>query len=183
MRHLLILPLLLAACGTPAARYQITEAPAPETRRLAVGSVEVRDVSLPAYAEASEILVEDADGALREIDGAIWADTPSRAVTLALADHLGRGSNARVATEPWPLETPADARVEVRIAQMVARADGTFGLSGNYALTSFDGLIRDRIERFDIAIPLASAAPRDIATATSAAVRALADDILARLAR
>ncbi|MDU8913326.1 PqiC family protein [Aestuariicoccus sp. MJ-SS9] len=184
MRFLLVLPLLLlAACGASDARYLIDNAPAPEPRRLVVGSIELRDVSLPAYAEASEILVESPDGALREIDGAIWADTPQRAMTLALADHMARAGNARVAAEPWPLETPADVRAEVRITRMVARADGTFALTGSYALTSYESVIRDRIERFEITIPLAGTAPGDIAAATGEAIRKLSEDILSRLAR
>ncbi|MGR3480108.1 PqiC family protein [Salipiger marinus] len=179
-----MVPLLLAAaCATPEQRFRIEPAPVEQTRRIAVGTLEVRDVSLPTYAEASEILIEGADGALTPAENALWADDPRRAVSLALADRLGRITGATVASEPWPLEEPAQAAVHVRVSEMVARANGTFELGGQYALSSFDRVIRERVQRFAITVPLRAASPAGIAAATGTAVSQLADTIAADLAR
>ncbi|EPX85042.1 PqiC family protein [Salipiger mucosus] len=183
MYRFLPLALLLAACSGAEPRYLI-EAPA-EVRPapLAVASLEVRDVSLPAYAEASEILVESADGGLEPAENALWADDPMRAVTLALADRIGRASNATVAAEPWPLEEDAQAAVEVRVTDMVARASGVFELTGQYAVSSYERVVRERIERFAIAVPLVDTTPGSIADATGRAVAQLAAEITEELSR
>ena len=72
---LVALGLALAACSTEQ-RYLVDPPVAEGTARLAVRTLEVRDVSLPSYAEASEILLEDESGALTQIKGALWADDP-----------------------------------------------------------------------------------------------------------
>ena len=104
-RFLPLALLLLTACGGTDPRYLIDTAPAEVAApvRLRVATLEVRDVSLPAYAEESQILLEGGDGALTPVKGAAWADEPVRAVTLLLADTIGRAGSATVAAEPWPL--------------------------------------------------------------------------------
>ncbi len=177
----LALALALSACGDTKSRFLIAPV-APQTeQRLRVASIEVRDVSLPAYAAASEMMVEDASGALRPVKKAIWADDPARGVTGALARTLDMRSTASVAAEPWPLSEPAQMRVEVRVDQMVAHADGNFGMSGQFALTSPSGAVPDRLQRFDIKVPMADTAPATVAQATGAAIDALADQIIAKL--
>ncbi|APZ54871.1 PqiC family protein [Salipiger abyssi] len=175
--------LILAACSGAEPRYLIEPPIQAASARLRVATLEVREVSLPAYAEASEIVLEGEDGALTQIDNALWADDPSRAVTLAIAEHIGRASNATVAAEPWPLEEDAQAAVQVTVAQMVARADGTVALSGQYAISSYDRVVRERIERFAISVPLAEATPAGIAQATGAAIAQLAAEITESLSR
>lgn len=178
---LLLLP-LLAACGTEP-RYRIDSAAPVTAQRLAVSTLEVREVSLPAYAEASEILIEDASGALTQVESALWADDPRRAMTQSLAERLGLISSATVAAEPWPLEEPSQAAVHVRVSSMVARANGTFELSGQYALSSYDRIIRERVTRFDIRTQLPSAGAAGIAAAAGAATDQLADRIASDLSR
>ncbi|WP_435311293.1 PqiC family protein [Primorskyibacter sedentarius] len=175
--------LLVSACAGTEPRYLIDPPEVKTVSRLAVSSIEVREVSLPTYAEGSEILMEGEDGALMPIDNAAWADDPVRAVTLSLADQMGRASTATVAAEPWPLEEGADVSVHVRVTAMVARADGTFDLTGQYALSSFDKVVRERVARFDISIPLPANTPSGIALATSQSVTALSDQILTALRR
>ncbi len=173
----------LSACGDNKARFVIPPSePATETR-LRVASIEVRDVSLPAYAAASEIVVEDADGALRPVAKAIWADDPQRAVTGALARSIDLRSTANVSAEPWPLSDAADVRLEVRIGDMIARVDGVFTMTGQFALSSQSGAIADSLQRFAIDVPLADTSPASVASATGKAIDALATDILARLRR
>lgn len=183
MLRILPFALLLAACSGAEPRYLI-DAPAQSgSARLRVSTLEIKEVSLPAYAEASEILMEGKDGALAPVDNALWADEPGRAMTLALADQIGRASTATVAAEPWPLEEEAQAAVHVTVSQLVARADGTVSLTGQYAVSSYDRVVRERISRFDIAAPMTESTPAGIASATGAAIAQLSAEITAALAR
>jgi uncharacterized protein len=171
----------LFGCGDKKARFEI---PAPATSaevRLRVTSIEVRDVSLPAYASASEIVVEDATGALRPVPKAIWADDPARGVTGALARAMDTASSAKVAAEPWPLNDGPQARVQVRIDQMVAKADGSFYLEGQFAISSGSGAVRDSLTRFAVAVPMTDLAPASVADATGLALGQLSAQILAKL--
>ncbi|MDB5659333.1 MAG: rane integrity-associated transporter subunit PqiC [Cypionkella sp.] len=177
---ILLLALTLMACGDKKARFEIPSPGAITQARLRVSSIEVRDVSLPAYASASEIVVEDGAGALRPVSKAIWADDPARAVTGALARSLEAGSTAKAAAEPWPLTSEPQARVQVRIDQMAARASG-FYLEGQFAISSDSGAVSDSLNRFAISIPMADLAPASVATATGQAVDQLAAKIIARL--
>ncbi len=179
----LTLTLVLAACGDTAARYLVEPAPVAEPVPLRLASLELRDVVLPAYAEGSEILQQEQDGALRPVAGSEWADSSARAVTAALARSLDLQTTASVAAEPWPLSEPAAGRLDVRIDAMVARADGTFQIAGQYAVASFDGRAREVLERFDIRVPLTAQGPAAIAAAQGQAIDQLAGQIVARLRR
>lgn len=176
-----VLLMAVAACGDTKARFVIAPTTGAAEQRLSVSSIEVRDVSLPAYAAASEIVAEDANGVLKALPKAIWADDPPRAVTGALARSLDLKSTATVAAEPWPLNDGPAVRLEVRVDQMIARADGSFALTGQFAITSVNGG-RDRLQRFAISVPLASTSAAAVAAATGQAIDALADEILAALA-
>ncbi|SFJ38845.1 PqiC family protein [Celeribacter neptunius] len=177
--------LLLTACGAPEPLYMIdTPQDLVEGKlRLQVATLEIREVSLPAYAEESQILLESGDGALSPIKDALWADEPTRAATLLLADRIAARSRSTVAAEPWPLETPAQAAVHVQVSQMVARAAGRLDLKGQFAVSSYDHVIRERIVRFDISAPLAESSPGGIAKASGEALKQLADQIVQELAR
>ncbi len=180
----LLLVLLLAACGADNSARYLVDAPAAETTRsVRVRSIEVRDVVLPAYASAIEIAQQDETGALRNVPDTLWADEPVHGMTAELARSLDIGSSATVAAEPWPLETPADVQLTVRVERMIAGADGTFTLSGQYAISAPDGAVRERLERFDIRISLTTPDAPGIAAATGQAVAALAGEIIATLAR
>ncbi|WP_417261171.1 PqiC family protein [Celeribacter sp.] len=182
----------LTACGGTEPRYLIDSAPAATTAettqvRMQVATLEMREVSLPAYAEESQILIEGADGALTPLDNALWADEPRRALTLRLAEAISRGGSATVAAEPWPLETPAQAAVHVQVSDMVARApgqsEGQFVLKGQFAVSSYDHVVRERIRRFDISVALPDASPAGIARASGQALQNLAIEITQDLRR
>jgi len=175
--------LALAACGDNNTRFVINTPESAVQMRLSVASIEVRDVSLPTYASATEIVVQQADGALVPVSRAVWADDPVRGVTGALARSLAARSTASVAAEPWPLADGPAARLEVRVDQMVAGADGTFRLTGQFALTSPQGQVRDSLTRFAVSVPLTEPSPRAIAVSTGQAIDGLADEVLRKLRR
>ncbi|MEM6304445.1 MAG: ABC-type transport auxiliary lipoprotein family protein [Pseudomonadota bacterium] len=146
------LVLLLAACGGSADRFAVSPPPVTEKVRIAFASVEVRDVSLPSYAAADEIHLQDADGKLTSSTGVLWADEPERAIALELSRNLAKLSGRRVASEPWPFEAFPDARLAIRFADLVATTSGQFKATGQYFVAVEDGR-RERSGLFDLTVP------------------------------
>jgi hypothetical protein len=180
----LFLILLTAACGSGnEARFLIDPPAATAELPVRVSTIELREVSLPAYAAAVEIARQEDTGALRNLPDTLWADDPVRGVTTALALALDRATTAAAAAEPWPLDEPAQARVEVRVERMVAGPDGQFRFAGQYAIASPDGIVRERLRRFDITTPVAAEGAAGIADASGAAISRLAAEIAAELRR
>ena len=64
----------LGACGTPD-RIAVQPPAITETISIGFASVEVRDVSLPTYASADEVVQQAPDGAL-VTSKVLWADAP-----------------------------------------------------------------------------------------------------------
>ncbi len=143
---------VLAACGAAPDRYAVSQPTVTETVRIGFRAVEIREVSLPAYAAADEIAVQDADGRLLTESGVLWADSPERAVGLELAGNLARLTGARIASAPWPFEALPDARLDVRFESLVANSDGRFRASGQFFVGVADGR-RERSGFFDLAVP------------------------------
>lgn len=170
--------LALAACAGPADRL-VTPPVTPEgSARIAFASVEVRDLSLPSYAQDEEVYVEGEGGLIRRADRLLWADDPVRGATLDLVRGLGALTGARIAGEPWPFDGYPDARLEVRIEEFVAsEAAQAFRISGQYFVADLSGNGRDRSGRFAIAVPLATLAAAAIADARAAAMADLARTI------
>jgi len=180
----LLCTLALAACGTSnPARFLPEVAGTAPQQRLRISTIELRDIVLPAYGSAAEILSEGPDGALKALKGAEWADNSAEALTADLARRLDLGGTASVAAEPWPLSEPADVRLEVRIDRITAARDGTFRMSGQFAVASPDLRQREFLERFAISVPLTEATPVGIAAAYGRALDDLSARILRRLAR
>ncbi|MGB7319808.1 MAG: PqiC family protein [Albidovulum sp.] len=174
----------LVGCGSGNDARFLMDPPAPAQQfKLRVGRIELREVSLPAYAASPEIAMQDESGALRNLPDALWADDPVRGMTSALARSLDEASDAVVAAEPWPLDAPADLRIEVRIDRMLARADGQFELSGQYAYYAPSGAGRGVLERFAISVPVQTEGTGGVAAAAGTATSALAAEILTRLSR
>ncbi|MGA9410978.1 MAG: ABC-type transport auxiliary lipoprotein family protein [Roseobacter sp.] len=156
---------MLAACGRSSDRYAVEPPQVTQTQRIAFGAVEVREVSLPAYAASDEISVQTADGRLVSDGGVLWADTPNRAVSLEISRNLAQITGARVASNPWPFEALPDARVDLRFERLVAGEDGQFRASGQYFVAVTDGR-RERSGLFNLAVPFDPAAgPGAIAAA------------------
>lgn len=178
---LITLLLVLAGCGGNAPRFLI-EPPAPERHfDVPYGRIELREVSLPSYAAAPDIVAQGEGGDLRNVSDALWADDPVRGVTMALARSLDEASDAVVAAEPWPLDVPADLRIDVRIEQMFARSDGQFELTGNYAYYAPEGFGRGVLRRFSVTAPITGEGARGVADAAGSALALLAREILSRL--
>lgn len=179
----------LAACSNPekTARYLI-DPPTP-TVRVAnnLGTAELRDVSLPEYAEGGEVSWQTADGAVRSNPRNLWADEPERAFTLTLARAISDMSGATVIAEPWPLAEPPRRRVEVRVEKALAQRDGIYRLSGRYYVSQDSAGGTNHARSFDIAVPVPGAqpasgqkppaAPAAIAAAQNAAIAQLAAQI------
>ena len=190
MRHAITITAALVLAGCGGADPMLLSAPAPDLTAggrqadpgapiaVAFRTIEVREVSLPTYAEAEDIYYEGAGGSLMPAASAEWADLPTRAVTLDLVEVLSAVTRARVASEPWPFDLLPEARVEVRATRMAAGVDGLFRLSGLYHVADLRGELdtpRDRSGRFEVAVrydPEGGVAA--IADARSRAVRDLA---------
>lgn len=174
---LTVVVLALAACGTDPIRYAVPDVTSNERIRVAVRTIEVSEVSLPTYARSEEIWQETPDGALVANSETLWADEPSRGMTQELTRQLAALTGARVAAEPWPFFDNADARLEIRVDEMVAGADGRFRLSGQY-YTASDSGDRDRSGTFKLWAPIAAeSGARGIAEARANAVKELARQI------
>jgi uncharacterized lipoprotein YmbA len=184
LKKLMILAVLgVAACSSQPDRLAFTPAASSLQLQPLVRSAMVRTVSLPAYAAADEISIQDAGGLITVDRGVLWADEPQRAITLAIADTVGAITRADVGPEPWPFIGLPDVSIDIRVTQMVARADGTFQLAGQYFVGG-DGIdFRNSAHRFDIRQPLADFNLGSVAAAQSAAVLALSEDIARRIAR
>lgn len=155
----------IAGCGGTPDFYSVTPPTVNETLRIGFQSVEIRDVSLPTYAAADEIAVQDETGKLVTDSATLWADSPERSVALELAGNLARLSGARVASEPWPFEELPDARLDVRFENLLAGADGQLRATGQYFVGVLDGR-RERSGLFNLAVPFDPAGgPQAIAVA------------------
>ena len=180
MRTLLPAALLLAACGADPVLFATPEVAPVQRIGIAFGTVEVRDVTLPLYAETEEIVIEGAGGALTPLDGASWADDPQRAMTLELSEALAALTSARVAAEPWPYDSFPAAFVAVRVSRFTAGADGRFRIAGQWHAGGRDG-VRERSGRFAVAAPFdPEGGGPAIAAARARAVNDLAAEIAQR---
>ncbi|MBP7000665.1 membrane integrity-associated transporter subunit PqiC [Amaricoccus sp.] len=179
---LLLAALGLAACaGKP--DYYLVPPVGGASRQGSAGSVAVADMSLPAYAETVEIAVMNDTGAVTLSKGALWADTPRRALTRHLVAALQSRLAAQVATEPWPAFDQPDLRVEVFVDRMIGAPDGPFQFSGQYVIVSnLSGRVISS-DRFAITLPPQGAGYQGLIDAHARAVEALADQIAARLSR
>ena len=170
---------LLGACsnGEKTARYLIDPPVTGGSVPNRLGTAELKDVSLPEYAAAGEVSWQTADGAVRSNTKELWADNPQRAVTQSLARAISDVSGATVIAEPWPLAEPPRRKIEVRVEQALARADGIYRLSGRYFVADSGAGGANQARSFDISVPLTDDKPATIARAQSQAVGQLARQI------
>lgn len=172
----LIAALLLPGCSafSTTLRYPVPVVQPAEKVSIRFRSVEVREVSLPEYAQLSEIGSQNPDGAIITDKSLLWADNPVRSVTLELARNLGLITGATVASEPWPFDDFPGARVEVRIEEMLTDRENRFRLTGQYFVaTTGGGLNRSRL--FQLAVPITGdGTPAEIAAARGKIISDLA---------
>ena len=167
---------LLAACGGPDIRYDAPRLDVTTRERIVYPSLEVKEVSLPAYADASEIFIEQA-GIIVAAEDASWADDPARAITLAVARHLTLATHSRVAPDPWPFDDLPTAELDIRVESLLARSDGQFILEAQWFAAGQDGW-SDRSGRVDLVTPYDPAGgPAAVAAARSTAIVGLASEI------
>jgi hypothetical protein len=173
--RLALIPALaaLAACSAPE-RYVVPQTPVEGARvPIRYGTVAIREVSLPTYAASEEIQSRGANGAVTSSGSVLWADDPARAITQDVARYLTEITGAQVAAEPWPFFDRAQATVEIRVSDMLAEADGSFRLTGQYFVAP-DAGGRGRAGGFALAAPVApDGGPAAIAAARGETVRDL----------
>lgn len=163
---------LLASCGGLNDRVTVNEPTLQGQIPIGVSTLEIKEPSLPGYAVADEISVEDANGLLITEGSVLWADKPSRAIALELTRHLTGLTRARIASSPWPFEEPPAGVLDLRFESFVARADGTFFVSGQYFLGRLDGG-REKSGLFELVEPISE--PLDSTNIAQARGRAVAN--------
>ena len=173
----------LAACSAPIDRLPLSAQASDLSLRPLVGSAMVRTVSLPSYAAAEEIARETPQGLIAANEDILWADDPERAVTLVLTQSLSDILNTDVGPEPWPFVGLPDVAIDIRVARMLAGADGTFRLSGQFFVGGDGIAFRNSAQAFAIAVPMPDQSVGSIATAQASALRQLAEQIARRLGR
>lgn len=178
----------LAACSGPVTQVSVPPVQTDLRLRPIIGSLEVRDISLPRYAASDDIVRAGADGGIDTLPSTVWADTPERGLTLRLVDALDRITGARVAAEPWPFAEPPAASVTIRVTDALGQPDvgdlpGRYVLRGSYAISPVASDLADRAGRFEIAVPLADGSPQSLGAAQSAALGELAETLARRVAR
>lgn len=175
----LSMTLALAACSNPekTGRFLIDPPSSQAQVSNRLGSAELKDVSLPEYASDQEVMWQTEDGAIRSNPDNLWADSPQRAFTLALAREISDISGATVIGEPWPLAEPPQRELVVRVEKALAQADGIYRLSGRYFVSDQSGGGTNHARSFDISVPLEGDQPASIARAMSQAIGQLARQI------
>ncbi len=187
-RFLAVACLALIGCGDAGEPVRYTTTTPAEASRVSipVKSVSLREVSLPSYASEEGIAVADGAGAIRTEPDRLWADDPTRAVTLRLTNALADLTGRVVASDPWPFREDAEAVVEVRIETFVAEASGQFVAQGRYYVAhqveDEEGPVRkDRAVSFWLVQPFEPEGGfKAIAAARTRIVSALAQDIARR---
>jgi uncharacterized lipoprotein YmbA len=158
------------------------QASALELRPL-VGSAMVRTVSLPSYAAAEEVPRELPNGLIASNDDVLWADDPQRAITFVVSQSLTDILNTDVGPEPWPFLGLPDVSIDIRVTRMLAGADGTFQLTGQFYVGGDGIAYRNTTARFDIAVQMPDQSVGSIATAQAAALVQLSEQIARTLGR
>ncbi|WP_316013301.1 PqiC family protein [Roseobacter sp. HKCCA0434] len=174
----LILATLAACTGGPEPRILLgaPDLPEPAQRETVVRSIELREISLPYYAQGEEIGEIQEDGSVLLRNDILWADLPPRALTLQLAQGLAtRLPSTAVAAEPWPLLSQADLRMEVQVAEALGGARGLYRLSGQYFIVAARDGDYERAAPFDIQTPMDGTSLAALSRAQDAAFAELAD--------
>lgn len=174
---------VMAACSGPASRIDMAPMESQLNLQASVSSAIVRTVSLPTYAASEELAIETDDGLITSDADILWADDPSRAITLALTRNIGDVTGAKIGPDPWPFAGLPDVAIDVRVTRMVASTDGLFHLEGQFFVGG-DGIdYTNSTNGFAIQTPLTALTPAAIATAQAQALISLSEQISRKIAR
>lgn len=169
---------LTASCGPDPARLLIEPVPSPVKTNASVRTVEVKQVSLPTYAESGDVTIVAAEtGVLTVLPDSVWADEPPRALGAAMVRSLIEMTGVTAASEPWPLAGFPEAEVTIRVARLLALDTGELELSGSYALRYDAPGRKGRVRLFDIRVPVGAEGPTALAKAQGVAWTRLAERI------
>ena len=170
----------LAACGGNPPMY-LLPSPAAGPAYGSGTSLAVADIGLPAYAEANEVAMLSGPETIDLDRGALWADTPRRALTRHLVAALGARLGSRVLAEPWPGFDPPSLRLEVATDRIVGAPGGVVQFTGQYVLVApGDGTIFAS-DRFAISVPVEGEDYPALLAAHAVAIERLADQVAARI--
>lgn len=174
---------LMAACSGATSRLDMSPISSDLSLRAAVGSAIVRSVSLPTYAANEELAFETPEGLIASNADVLWADDPSRAVTLTLTRNIGNIVNAKIGPDPWPFAGLPDVAIDVRVTRMIAGADGVFDLEGQYFVGG-DGIdYPNSTNAFSVSTPISGEGPAAIAQAQARSLMTLSEQIARKIAR
>lgn len=185
IRPLLILCVLaLGACTSPPDPRLLLPGAQPMTGGVTVArSVEIREISLPYYAEGEEVAILGENGTVEILDSLLWADLPPRALTLRLAETLARAlPQTAVAAEPWPLLSRAELSVNVQVSRILGAPGGVLDFEGQYFIVAEDRGSYERARAFDLSLPVTGVGAGGIASAQARAIEELATLIATDLA-
>lgn len=174
---------VLAGCASSPDPVRLATVPQEPGARVVIPhqSVALREVSLPAYATDEGISIADGTGAIRELPGSVWADDPTRAVTLRLTNALADLTGRTVASDPWPFGGAPDVVVEVRVERLLAEEVGRYVAQGRFYVAHEDEERVDRAGSFNLVEPFDPALGFSaIAQARSKILTALAREIAQR---
>lgn len=147
--------LTLIGCASSPDPVRLTAEPQDLGARVSIPhqSVALREVSLPAYATDEGISMADGTGAIRELPGSVWADDPTRAITLRLTNALADLTGRTVASDPWPFGGAPDVVVEVRVERLLAEESGRYVAQGRFYVAHEDEDRSDRAGSFNLVEP------------------------------
>ncbi len=182
-KFIVLAGMTLAACSPPIDRLAIPSVTSALELRPLVGSAMVRTISLPSYAAAEEIAFETASGLIASNEDVLWADAPERAVTLIVTQTLADILNTEIGPDPWPFIGLPDVAIDIRVARMLAGADGVFRLTGQYYIGG-DGIdFPNSTRAFEITKEMPDQSLQSIANAQAAALLTLSEEIARSLSR
>lgn len=173
----------LMACSGPTNRVDMQALQSDLRRTARVSSIMVRTVSLPTYAAAEEIAIQNTDGIIVSDGNILWADQPDRAATLTITGHLNTILSAVVGPEPWPFVDLPGAVVEIRVEEMIAGNTGLFRLRGQYFIGGDAASFRKTVVQFNHTAPLADTSVTSVAAAQAQVLLALSEDLARSLSR
>lgn len=191
MKHVLLLALALASCGSPQTHFytltvQPSAAPAkgPDDARAGCGGtvVEARRVLLPGVLDRAALVRGRGNGELDVSGQDRWAGPLARMITRVLAEDLrDRLGTDRVQAPGDPTPAKGSRAIDVNVLRFMAENDSKVVLQADWALLGTQGSpLLQRSE--SVSEPAGDDAAADV-TAMSGALGLLADRIAVAVAQ